>query len=509
MTPSTALRSDAMPRELIEMRGLSKAFGGSQALDEVDFDVRVGEIHALLGENGAGKSTLVKILAGIHQPDAGEILLRGTRVHPSALPISFVHQDLGLVDTLTVAENVALVAGYGSAGGLISWRRVRRRAHDVLELMGAEIDPDRTVATLTAAERSLIAIARGLAVDARLFSLDEPTAALPESDVARLFDVLGRLRDGGIGMIYVTHRLDEVFRLADRVTVLRDGKKVATLDVAATSPAELVYLIVGRRLSEVVPAPPGATRAALLELDGAIVGRVGPVSLSLHAGEIAGLVGLRGGGHDVIGRMIAGDLRLTRGAVRLLGEEIGRRGVHESMRRGIGFVTSKRAEEGLASTLAVRENVFLNPTAVGGTQMSPISRRGERGRALEVLWRFDIRPRDPERPAATLSGGNQQKVLLARAMERGSRLLVLEEPTFGVDVGARIEIYQKLIQAAQAGLGAIVVSSDFNEIAAICDRAFVFNRGRVVAEVPRSELTAARLTELAAGSLDQVRGAPA
>jgi ribose transport system ATP-binding protein len=485
---------------LLEARGLSKAFGGSQALDGVDFELRPGEIHALLGENGAGKSTLVKILAGVHRADAGEIRFQGASVSPSALPMSFVHQELGLADTMSVAENIALVSGYRRRAGLIHWRSVSRRAEDVLRVMGAEIDPGRSVSTLAAADRSLVAIARGLAVDARLFSLDEPTAALPESDVARLFEVLRRLRETGIAMIYVTHRLDEVFRLADRVTILRDGRNVATLNVSETTPSELVYLIVGRRLSEVVPTPPGQPGRLVLDLEDAVVGNVGPVSFSLHAGEIIGLVGLRGGGHDVIGRMICGDARLASGAARLFGDDTGGRSIHESMRRGVAFITSKRAEEGLAPTLVVRENVFLNPVARSGTPLSVISRRSERRRATQVLDRFDIRPRQPERIVATLSGGNQQKVLLARAMELDSKLLVLEEPTFGVDVGARVEIYLKLMQSVRQGLAAVVVSSDFKEVAGICDRAIVFNRGRVVAEVPRAELSAARLTQLATGA---------
>jgi ribose transport system ATP-binding protein len=486
------------------VRGLSKAFGGSQALDRVDFELQPREIHALLGENGAGKSTLVKILAGVHRPDAGEIRFQEASVHASALPMSFVHQELGLADTMSIAENIALVSGYQRRAGLIRWRDVRRRAHEVLEVMGAELDPDRNVSTLAAADRSIVAIARGLAVHAGMLSLDEPTAALPERDVTRLFDVLRRLREAGLGMIYVTHRLDEVFRLADRVTVLRDGRKVATLSVAETDPSELVYLIVGRHLSEVVPPPPGVPREPILELEGATVGRVGPVSLSLHAGEIVGLVGLRGGGHDAIGRMICGDARLTGGSARLFGKGIGTCGVHESMRRGIAFITSKRAEEGLAPTLAVRENIFLNPAVTSGGPLSVIPRRRERGRAAAVLEEFDIRPRQPERIVTTLSGGNQQKVLLARAMELNSKLLVLEEPTFGVDVGARAEIYIKLIQSVQKGLAAVVVSSDFKEIAGICDRALVFNRGRAIAEVPRGELSVARLTELATGALEQI-----
>src|SRR5262245_24238258 len=341
-TSSTTPASGASPSNsgpLLEMRGIRKAFGASQALDGVDFDVRAGEIHALLGENGAGKSTLIQVLAGVHRADAGEIRVRGRA--------SFVHQDLGLVESMSVAENLALVSGYPRRWGLVSWREVADQGRRVLESMGAGIDPEKTVARLGAAERAVAAIARALAVDAQLLVLDEPTAALPESDVARLFASLRRLREGGMGMIYVTHRLDEVFRLADRVTVLRDGRKVAVLDVARTEPAELVGHITGRRLSEIFPAAPGPAGEPLLELDRACAGNAGPVSLEVRAGEVVALVGLRGAGHDRIGRMVFGAVARSAGSARFLGRELaGDPG--RAVERGIGFVTSRRAEEALA-----------------------------------------------------------------------------------------------------------------------------------------------------------------
>jgi ribose transport system ATP-binding protein len=488
---------------LLAVAGLTKRFTGTLALDAVDFDVRRGEVHALLGQNGAGKSTLIKILAGVYEADAGEIRLAGQPIRPGdeSLPISFIHQDLGLVEAMTVAENVALAAGYPrGAGGLISWRRARRAASEALAIMGSDIDPEARVAALPAAEKSLVAIGRGLAIRADLLVLDEPTAALPAADVERLLAALDRLRRAGIGIIYVTHRLDEVFRIADRVTVLRDGRRVATTEVARTSPAELVTMIVGRSMSDafVKPAPP--TERTVLAVEGARVDGIGPVSFAVAAGEVLGLVGLRGAGHHTIGRAIFGQLRLAAGHVRLDGAAIDPADPAAAMRRQIGFISSRRAEESIAANMAVRENLFLNPAATGRGPLQATARRTELARSRDILRRFSVRPPDPERPIATLSGGNQQKVVVARWLEARVRLLVLEEPTIGVDVGSKAEIYHLLQLALAQGLAALLISSDFEEVERICHRALVFNRGRIAAEIPQRDLTIAALTAAAAGA---------
>ena len=309
---------------LLEITRLSKRFTGTLALDAVDFDVRRGEVHALLGENGAGKSTLIKVLAGVYRADQGEIRLNGRVVDPTTekLPITFIHQDLGLVDTMTVAENIAVLAGYPRRGGIISWRAARDAAVTALARMGGGVSPDARVRDLPAAERSIVAIARAMAVECDLLVLDEPTAALPEADVARLLDVLRRLRAEGLGIVYVTHRLDEVFRISDRVTVLRDGRRIATDAVAETTPAELVYNIVGRSLSDLFIKPSATAAETVLTVDDLTVGDVGPVSFKVAAGEIVGLVGLRGAGHDTVGRAIFGDIGSTSGSISLLGSPL-------------------------------------------------------------------------------------------------------------------------------------------------------------------------------------------
>ncbi len=497
---------------LLRVQGVSKQFTGTLALDAVDFDVDGGEIHALLGQNGAGKSTLIKILAGVYPASAGRIVWRGRAVVPTAerLPIAFIHQDLGLVDAMTVAENVAIQAGYHRARGLIDWRASADAAARALTAMGSDIDPRMRIAALSAADRSIVAIARALAVQAEMLVLDEPTAALPAEDVARLLETLRRLRAQGIGMIYVTHRLDEVFLIADRVTVLRDGRRIATQSVAETSASDLVQMIVGGGVADAGAVTPPATRTELLTVADAVVpqeeaGLIGPVSFTLAAGEVLALVGLRGAGHHAIGRAIFGATKLRAGRIVLDGRPLIADGPAAAMAEGIGFVSSRRGEESLAAGMSVQENLYLNPRAGGIAPWQPLAPRRELARALRALARFSVRPPDPSRPIITLSGGNQQKVVVARWMEARIRLLILEEPTIGVDVGSKAEIYRDLNAAVREGLAVLLISSDFEEVEKIAHRALVFSRGTVAAELPRAHITVARLTAHAAGGADAQR----
>ena len=495
------MKTDSKSVTLLEVRRLTKRFAGNIALDEVDFDVRAGEVHALLGENGAGKSTLIKTLAGVHRYDSGEIRLKGLVVDPAVerLPITFIHQDLGLVDSMSVAENVAVVTGYPRSRGLISWSSTRRTATAALERMGGGLDPNARVGDLSAAEKSIVAIARAMAVNCDLLVLDEPTAALPEADVARLLGVLRRLRESGVGIVYVTHRLDEVFRIADRVTVLRDGRHVATENIVDTNPRDLIYKIVGRSLSNLFPSPPAHALDVVLSVKDLVAGEAGPISFELAGGEILGLVGLRGAGHATVGRAVFGDMPISSGSLTVGDAPFRIKSPGEAIGRQVGFVSSKRTEESLAPNMSVRENLYMNPKSTGARIMDPIRPSAERARCLQVLRRFSVRPPDPERPVGNLSGGNQQKVVVARWLEAGSRLLVLEEPTFGVDVGSKAEIYQILREALARGLAVLLISSDFEEVAGMSHRALIFDRGRVIAELTHDELSIARLTALAAG----------
>jgi len=495
-------RSDGGPALLLAMTGLVKRFTGTLALDHVDYNVRRGEVHALLGQNGAGKSTLIKILAGVYEADAGEILYAGKPVHPGtdALPIAFIHQDLGLVEWMTVAENVAIQTGYPrSRAGLISWPRVKNAAAEALAIMGSDLDPDAPISSLPAAERSLVAIGRALAIKSDIVVLDEPTAALPEADVERLLDTLRRLRANNIGIVYVTHRLDEVLRIADRVTVLRDGRRLATVAAGETNAGELVQMIVGRSMSDAFVRPAQPSHRSALSVEGLIAGPVGPVSFSVAAGETLGLVGLRGAGHHTVGRAIFGHTRIASGRLTLDGEPIAPQSPAEAMAKGVGFVASRRAEESLASNLNVRENIYMNPAASGKGVMEFIPRATELNEAQGAVRRFSIKAAGVEEPVATLSGGNQQKVVLARWMEAHVKLIILEEPTIGVDVGAKADIYHLLQLSLRQGLAALLISSDFEEVERICHRALVFSRGQVAAEIPGHALTIAALTSAASG----------
>lgn len=500
-THPTARDSAAAP-ELLTIKNLSKAFAGTLALNKVDFDLKRGEIHALLGQNGAGKSTLIKILAGVYQPLIGEIRLNGQLVDPASgrLPINFIHQDLGLVDSMSVAENVAIAAGYPRRRGVIDWHETECAARRALEAMASDIEPAIAVSSLTSAEKSIVAIARALATQCDILVLDEPTASLPEADVGRLFQALNHLREQGLGIIYVSHRLDEVFRLADRVTVLRDGRKISTAAVSDVTPQNVVSMIVGRELVETKLSLPADDAEPVLTVANLRSGRAGPVSFSVLPGETLGLVGLRGAGHDIIARALFGDQAIDSGTVTLAGQQTIPRSAESAMAHGIGFISSKRAEESLAAALSVQENLYINPTLTGARAAGWLAPAEERRRCEDVLARYSVRPPDPERPIATLSGGNQQKIVVARWLEGAVDLLILEEPTTGVDVGSKAEIYALMQNSLSKGMAVLLVSSDFEEVVKVCHRALVFNRGRVVAEIPRKELTVLRLTELAAGS---------
>ena len=485
-----------MSAPLLSVEGVDKTFYATRANADVSFTVREGEIVSLLGENGAGKSTIIKILAGVYSSDAGRILLQGQDVERPGVRsrISFVHQNLGLIDWMTVAENIAQVLGYPRRFGLVDGRAVVAQAERALASVGGDIDPHARVLDLPRTERSLLAIARALVTQPALLVLDEPTASLPAADVERLFGVLRELRETGVGMIYVSHRLDEVYEISSRTVVMRNGRVVAERDVAGLGAGELVELIVGHESTTPVFDAPGERER--LVLDGVRVAGAGPVDLTVRAGEVLALCGLRGAGQDAVGRAIAGDLGAT-GSMSVDGEPFAPRTPADAVRRGIGFATSNRETESVATGLSVRENLFLNPSVWRKKPLEPYRVSTERQAAAQQIATFGIRPADPELALDTFSGGNQQKVVLARWIGVGRAVMVLEEPTMGVDVGAKSEIYALLRDAARDGVATVVVSTDMEEVAKIAHRALVFSRGRVVAEIAREDLSIAALVAAA------------
>jgi ribose transport system ATP-binding protein len=491
---------------LLEVIGASKQFGATRALDGVSLQVGHGEIVALLGENGAGKSTLIKALAGVHTLDAGTMRYHGRDASDGLrhLPIAFIHQDLGLIEWMTVAENICLALGYPRRLGLVDWRAARQRAARALAVVGADIDPDTRVASLSRTEKSLVAISRALAAEAELLVLDEPTASLPANEVARLFASLHRLRERGVGMIYVSHRLDEVFEIADRIVVLRDGRVVGERAARGTSPEEVILLIVGREPSQVFRRPALRSGSARLELSELTVGDVGPIDCQLHAGEIVGLVGLRGAGQEIVGRALFGLAPVTAGRIVLDGKPIAPASPRQAMRVGINLVCADRMADSVAPNLCVRENMFLNPRAAGSRAQSFIRPGQEHQAAIRLGQEIGLRPNDPALPIEWLSGGNQQKVVLGRWLHLQGKVYVFEDPTAGVDVGAKAEIYRLFDVALKHGAAILLVSTDFEEVEKVCHRALVFDRGRVVAELGVGDMSAENLLAAASASIGQV-----
>ena len=503
--------AEAPGEPLLEVRNVSKLFGGTQALDDVGLEVNAGEIVALLGENGAGKSTLIKILASVYSLDQGTVRYRGRDATQSLrrLPIAFIHQDLGLIDWMTVAENICLTLGYPRRLGMIDWPAARRRAKAALDILKADFDPDIRVQSLTRTEKSLVAIARALAAEAELLVLDEPTASLPADEVARLFAALRHLRARGVGMIYVSHRLDEVFEIADRMVVLRDGKVAGARRVSETLPEETILLIVGREPSQVFRRPALREGEARLRLEGMMVGAVGPVDCALHSGEVVGLVGLRGAGQELVGRAVFGLAPVTGGRVVLDGAPLAATSAGQSMDAGVNLVCADRAGESVFPNLSVRENMFLNPLAAGQGLFSYLAPRREAEASRDLGARIGLRPNDPALAIELLSGGNQQKVVVGRWLHLGSKVYIFEDPTAGVDVGAKAEIYRLFDVALAAGAAIVIVSTDFEEVAKVCHRALVFDRGRVVTELGAADLSVENLLAAASAGIGRPGGSHA
>ena len=484
--------------------GIVKSFGGTEALKGVSLRVPRGQIVALLGENGAGKSTLIKILGGIHPADQGRVTI--DQVEYAHTPgrvnerqkVAFIHQDLGLIEWMTIAENMALAQGYPKNHGIIDWQASEGLAEAALAKVDCQFDPTTRVQDLSRTEKSLVAIARALAVDCDFLVLDEPTASLPADEVERLFEALRPLRDKGVGMIYVSHRLDEIFRIADRVAVLRDGALVGLREVAHTDPEELVNMIVGRKTRS-FKRPDVHEGEPLLKVQNLTCGPVGPIDFVLRTGELLGLVGLRGAGHEEIGRCLFGDLPHD-GQILLDGQTPDVSSPQAAMLSGIGLVARDRVVESVAPSLSIRENTYLNPDGTGRKLFDLMTPGRESQGAIAIGEQVGLRPNDPALAIEALSGGNQQKVVVGRWLATGRRLLIAEDPTAGVDVGAKAEIYVLLFEALRSGMGVLVVSTDFEEVATICHRAIVFSRGKVLADLSGVGLSTESLIQAASAS---------
>ncbi|ROS78415.1 sugar ABC transporter ATP-binding protein [Cellulomonas sp. PhB143] len=485
------------PAPLLQMRGIVKIFPGARALDGVDLEVRQGEVHCLLGQNGAGKSTLIKVLSGAHQPTEGAVLIDGepvTITDPvSALRhgIATMYQELDVVDGLSVAENVYL--GHElSAGGFTARHRLARHARALLDRLGhREISPNREVGTLPAAGKQIVSMARALSHDARVIVMDEPSAVLDAGEVANLFRVVRDLSAQGIAIVYISHRLEEIREIGDRITVLKDGASVASgLEVAATTTPDLIRLMTGRTVEGTFPERPGVPEdaAPLLEVeDLTLRGVFEKVSLTVRAGEVLGLAGLVGAGRSEILETVYGARRASSGTVSVAGAPVRPGSVHRAVDAGIGLCPEERKSQGLVLDEAVYRNITL-PSFTRFARSGFVDERAERAVAREQVTALDVRPADVDRAVRTLSGGNQQKALLARWLVHGCRVLLLDEPTRGVDVGARAEIYALVRALADAGAAVVVVSSEIEEVLGLADRVLVVSEGRVVHDGPATSI---------------------
>ncbi|HEX3736536.1 MAG TPA: sugar ABC transporter ATP-binding protein [Solirubrobacterales bacterium] len=476
---------------------MSKSFPGQKALDDFSIDIRPGEVHALVGENGSGKSTLIRCLAGYQAPDPGAAVeARGAPIEvpystaeAHARGLRFVHQDLGLVPSLTVAENLALGFGFETGrGSRIRWRREWQRVARLLEEFGhGEISPRAEVRSLSPSEQTIVAIVRGIQdvmEDGVLLVLDEPTASLPDAEAERLFDVIRSVQARGLGVMLTTHRLDEVFRLAGRVTVLRDGRSQGTFDVADLSEADLVTLIVGKTLElgrRLRPVPP-AGGDVVLEAKSLCGPRVADFDLTLRAGEIVGIAGLLGSGRSELARLLSGAQRPTAGEVTLDGHAVRFASPREAIAAGVVLVPQDRRYMGSFQSLSLLENITAIQT--GRYWRGGRFARGEERRAVGTLIEeFDVQPPRLSRRFGAFSGGNQQKAVIAKAMSVSPRLVVLDELTQGVDVGSRATIHELLVRQADAGAAALVISADFDDLVAICDRTLIMAEGRLRGEL--------------------------
>ncbi len=493
---------------LLSMSGITKSFPGVRALDGVDLDVQAGEVHCLLGQNGAGKSTLIKVLAGAHQPDTGTISWRGDDVtlrSPIAamrLGIATIYQELDLVEHLSVAENVHLGHEPTTAGFVVRGRAARASTAELLQRLGhPEIDPGRLVGDLSAAHQQIVSMARALSHDVRLIVMDEPSAALDPDEVDNLFRIVGDLTAGGVAVVYISHRLEEIRRIGDRVTVLKDGRAVARgLPAKSTPTSEVVSLMTGRNVEYVFPPRPDTPRVEAAEPVLTVEnlsrrGEFAPLDLQVRPGEIVGLAGLVGSGRSEILETIYGARKPDTGRVLVDGKPLRPGSVRAAVRAGLGLAPEERKAQALLMLESVTRNVSVSSMS-RFARAGWIDRGAELGAARAAVRELSLRPDNPDVPVRTLSGGNQQKAVLARWLLRGCRVLLLDEPTRGVDVGARAELYAVVRRLADEGLAVLLVSSEVPEVLGLADRVLVLREGSVVHTAPARELDEHRVLDL-------------
>jgi ribose transport system ATP-binding protein len=492
---------------VLEVKGIDKSFPGTKALSKVNFQLRKGEIHAVVGENGAGKSTLMNVIDGVYTPDAGEIYINGHKVHikdpltAQKMGIGFVHQEIALCPDVTVAENLYMASINASKALLVNYKELYAKTAQALESLHY-VDPHKKVGELSISNQQVVEIAKALTLDCRILILDEPTAVLTESETEALFQIMRKLRDQGISIIYISHRMAEVFGQCDRVSVLRDGHYIGTYDVAQTTSTEVVNMMVGREIGDLYPAKagrPGGTPEVLLQVrDFSNEGRFQDVSFELFEGEILGFSGLVGAGRSELAKAICGLYPKKTGEVIFKGSRLNLRNYDDAIQQGIVYLTEDRKTEGLFLEMPINSNI-------SAMNLKQVSSRGLiDGKLIQTLTRrladkLNIKCHALTQLVSSLSGGNQQKVLIAKLLSVNPAIIIMDEPTRGIDVGAKSEIHRLLRELANQGIGVIMISSELPEVIGMCDRVLVMHEGRQCDIISGDQITEERIIHLASG----------
>jgi len=494
---------------LLEAKDIVKDFPGVRALDHVDFQLRKGEIHAILGENGAGKSTLIKIFGGVYKHDSGTLYINGEAItynsprQAQLKGIRVIHQELNLLPLLSVAENIFLGnLPDGKIPGFVDWPALHAKAKEILDHLQVDIDLNTRAGDLNSGEQQIVEIAQALTSDVQILVMDEPTAALNDTEIDHLFNFLQRMSSQGIGIIYITHRIPEVMQIADRVTVLRDGNRIGTVEVEKTTKDELVQMMVGRSLTEMYPRQRVEPGKVLLEVKNICShDRLKNISFKLHGGEVLGVYGLLGAGRSLLAKTLFGALPLTSGQILVNGELVEVKSPHHAKMAGIGYVPSERKTESLIGPLSMRKNVTIASLSNYVRQLVFINENAERQSVNNWIDKLNIRTPSTETLIGSLSGGNQQKVVLSRWLDSNVKVLILNEPTRGVDVGAKVEIYRLVDHLCKEGHAILMFSSEMPELLAISDRLLVMSAGEITGEFTYDNVTQEQLVACAIAGL--------
>ncbi|SFK67052.1 sugar ABC transporter ATP-binding protein [Brevibacillus centrosporus] len=495
-----------MSAYLLEMKGINKSFPGVKVLSDVQLNLKSGELVALMGENGAGKSTLMKILGGIYERDAGTIIVKGEtqeKMTPdiaSSRGIAIIHQEMNLIPHLSVMENIFLGREYTyGKSGIVNWRKMRQETKRWLDQLAIKLDPDTLVGDLSVGQQQMIEIAKALSMQADILVLDEPTAALTNREIDALFDMIASLKEKGVGMIYISHRMEEIFQVSDRITVLRDGQYVGTVETAETNLDELVKMMVGREITDRFPKVEvqlGGERLRVENLN--VKDKLSNISFSIKSGEIVGVAGLMGAGRTELAKALFGLEKVREGQILVDGKPVRVTRPIDAISAGIALVTEDRKEEGLVLSLSVRENISL-PNLQKVSSLGVMKPRDEQVLSNDAIQRLFIKTAGGEQIVGSLSGGNQQKVVIGKWLAKKPKILILDEPTRGVDIGAKKEIYDIMNRLAQDGVAILMISSELPEVLGMSDRVLVMHEGRITGEFTREEATQEMIMRAATG----------